>query len=83
MEKGKRVIRQAPIILVNDRLIVWLVEAAIRYIGNAVSVPTLQSTPVLFPFDFDQPLTYVILNCPALELRTEGLNNQFVAIRGN
>lgn len=83
MEKGKRLVRLAPITLANDQLIVWLVEAAIRYTGKAVSVPTLQSLAVLYPFLFEQPLTYILSNCPELELRLEGSNNQFVALRAN
>ncbi len=83
VEKGKRLIRLAPKTLGNEQLIVWLTEAVIRYIGKAVSVTNLQSIAVLFPFVFEQPLTYVISNCPTLELRSEGSNNQFVALRAN
>ena len=83
VEKGKRLVRLIPKTLSNEQLIVWLTEAAIRYTGKAVSVTNLQSIAVLFPFVFDQPLTYVISNCPALELRSEGSNNQFVTLCAN
>ncbi len=82
IENGKRLIRLAPIILPNDQLVVWLIEAAIRYTGKAVSVPVLQSMAVLYPFFFDQPLAYAVSNCPALELRSEGSSSQFVALNG-
>lgn len=81
VEKGKRLIRRAPITLSNDQVVVWLVEAALRYTGKAVSVPTLQSMAVIYPFVLDQPLAYVVSNSPILELRSEGSSNQFVALR--
>lgn len=71
-DKGKRLIRRAP---------VWLVEAVLRYTGKAVSVPSLQSMAVIYPFVLDQSLAYVISNYPTLELRSEGSSNQFVGLR--
>jgi hypothetical protein len=79
--KGKRVIRLAPKVIDNDELSAWLIEAAVRYTGKPLSVPTLQSLPVLFPFTLTRPLAYVISNSPTLELRSEGPGNQFVALR--
>lgn len=81
LAKGKRVIRLAPKIINNDALTAWLIEAAVRYIGKPVSVPTLQSLPVLFPFTLTRPLAYVISNSPNLDLRSEGPSSQFVALR--
>jgi hypothetical protein len=81
VEKGKRLIRRAPMTLTNDQAVAWLVEAALRYTGKAVSVPTLQSMTVIYPFVFDQSLAYVVSNSLNLELRSEGSNNQFVALR--
>jgi hypothetical protein len=75
VEKGKRLIRRAPITLSNDQAVVWLVEAALRYTGKAVSVPTLQSMAVIYPFVLDQPLAYVVSNSSTLELRSEGSSN--------
>jgi hypothetical protein len=40
VEKGKRVIRLAPTTIDNDELTAWLIEAAVRYTGKPVSVPT-------------------------------------------
>ena len=74
-------IRLAPTTIDNDELTAWLIEAAVRYTGKPVSVPTLQSMPVLFPFTLTQPLAYVISNSPNLDLRSEGPSSQFVALR--
>ncbi|MCB4322568.1 hypothetical protein KOE80_10195 [Alcaligenes sp. 13f] len=81
VEKGKRVIRLAPTVIDNDELTAWLIEAAVRYSGKPVSLPSLQSLPVLFPFTLTQPLGYVVSNSASLSLRAEGPSNQFVALR--
>jgi len=83
VEKGKRVIRLAPTPIHRDELTVWLIEAAVRYVGKPVSVNSLQSLPVLFPFSLTRPLAYLVSNCPHLDIRSEGPNNQFVALREN
>jgi hypothetical protein len=80
-KNSKRLIRQLPMSLHHEQIVVWLVEAALRYTGKAVPVPTLQSMAAIYPFVLDQPLAYVISNCPTLELRSEGPSNQFVALR--
>ncbi len=81
VEKGKRVIRLAATTIDNDELTAWLIEAAVRYAAKPVSVPSLQSLPVLFPFTLTRPLAYVVSNSANLMLRSEGPNNQFVALR--
>jgi hypothetical protein len=43
--------------------------------------PYILSTAALYPFTFDLPLAYVIANCDALELRSEGPSQQFVALQ--
>ena len=81
VEKGKRVVRLAPTTIDNDELTAWLIESAVRYAGKPLSVPSLQSLPVLFPFTLSRPLAYVVSNKPNLDLRSEGPSNQFVALR--
>jgi hypothetical protein len=81
VEKGKRVIRLAPTAIDNDELTAWLIEAAVRYSGKPVSVPSLQSVPALFPFTLTRPLAYVVSNSENLSLRSEGPSNQFVALQ--
>ncbi|CAE6773141.1 hypothetical protein R75777_03993 [Paraburkholderia nemoris] len=81
VDKGKRIIRLAPTTVDNDELTAWLIEAAVRYAGKPVSVPTLQSLPVLFPFTLTRPLAYVVSNSKNLSLLSEGPSNQFVALR--
>ena len=80
-EKGKRLVRLSPIRLADDKTIAWLIEGALRYTGRAVSVPTLQSMSVIYPFALDRPLTYLMSTSPCLELRSEGPSNQLVDLR--
>lgn len=81
-ETAKRVIKHQVVLIEDDELTAWLIEAAVRYVGKSVSVPSLQSLPVLFPFTLTRPLAYVVSNSPNLELRSEGPSNHFVTLRG-
>ena len=80
-ENGKRLIHQTPLTLTEEKLVVWLVEATLRYAEKALSVSTLQSMAVIYPFAINLPLAYVLSNSQTLELHTEGSGNQLVALR--
>lgn len=81
VEKGKRLVRLAPMALSNEQLVSWLVEAAVRYAGKALAVSTLKSHAVLYPFELGPSLSYVIAHSPTLDLRSEGSGNPLVALR--
>lgn len=81
VEKGKRVIRLAPAVVEDDELTMWLIEAALRYAGKPLAITSLQSQPVLFPFNLTQPLAYLVSNSERLAVRAEGPGNRFVALR--
>lgn len=81
VDKGKRLVRKAPVTLSDEQVVTWLVEAVIRFTGKAVAVPNLQSMAVLYPFVLDQSLAYAVSISKNLELRSEGSNAQFVALR--
>jgi hypothetical protein len=81
VEKRKRLVRLPTRSLTEDKAIQWLVEAALRYHGKAVSLAALQSIPVIYPFALKQPLGYLISNSPMFEVRSEGPSNQLVALR--
>lgn len=80
-ETAKRVIKLDAILVEDDELTAWLIEAAVRYAGRPVSVLSLQSLPVLFPFSLTRPLAYVVSNSLNLSIRSEGPSNQLVALR--
>lgn len=80
VEKGKRVLRLAPAVVENDELTVWLIEAAVRNAGRPLAIPSLQSLPVLFPFSLVRPLAYLVSNNDYMAVRSDGPNNQYVAL---
>jgi hypothetical protein len=81
VEKGKRLVRQSSIAMRNEQAVAWLIEGALRYVGRAMPVTTLQSLTVLYPFTLGSTLSYVLSKSPSLEMRSEGGGNQFVALR--
>lgn len=81
VEKGRRLLRQAAIPLSNERLIAWLVEGALRYVGRAVPITTLQSQAVLYPFVLQQSLAYALSKRPEFEVQAVGNGNQVVGLR--
>ncbi|WP_198494068.1 hypothetical protein, partial [Escherichia coli] len=38
-EKDKRLVRMQPVVLNNEQMVAWLIEAALRYVGKSLSVP--------------------------------------------
>jgi hypothetical protein len=80
-EKGKRVCRLAPIVIDDDELTAWLVEAVLRYAGKPQTISSLQSQPTLFPFNLTPPMAYLASNSEHLVTRSDGTRNQFVALR--
>jgi hypothetical protein len=81
VEKGKRLVRMKPIVVSNDKAVAWLIEAALLYVGKAVSIPTLSSIAVLYPFVLDQPIAYLASKSPNLEVRSEGAGHQLITLR--
>jgi len=81
-DKGKRLIRRPQITVHDDIAIAWLIEAALRYSGKAVSVASLPALAVIYPFVLDRPLGYVASHSPTLELRSEGAGHQAVVLAG-
>lgn len=80
-ETAKRVIKRQAVLIQDDELTAWLIEAAVRYAGKPIPVPSLQSLPVLFPFTLTRPLAYLASNSPDLVLRSEGPSSQFVELK--
>ena len=81
VDKGKRLIRLPARMLNDPQSVSWLVESALRYEGKAISLTTLQSKAVLYPFSLPQPLAYIVSRSPVLEIWSEGSGQQFVALR--
>ena len=65
----------------DDALTAWLIEAALRYANKPLAITSLQSQPVLFPFNLTQPLAYLVSNSEHLAVRSEGPGNRLVVLR--
>lgn len=81
-EKGKRLVRRPKLSIHNTKAVAWLVEACVRYVRRPLRVPSMDSNPVAYPFNFGSSLSYVLSNSADLELRSDSMNNQVVGIKG-
>lgn len=80
-EENKRLFKKPELIIDNEELTGWLIEAALRYNGKPINISSLQSLPFLYPFKFTQSLMYLISNNSNLLVNSAGFNNQFVSLR--
>jgi hypothetical protein len=80
VEKGRRLLRTPKILVDDPQLVCWLLEAALRYYGKPLSLAAVQHFPVLFPFNIEGSLAYLVSTSQHIELRTEGPHNQFAAL---
>lgn len=81
VENGKRLKRLPQRKVSDEKVIRWLVEAALRFTGKAMPVTSLPTMAVIYPFQIDQSLPYVLSKSDTIELRAEGPSNQFAALR--
>jgi hypothetical protein len=79
--QGKRLARMPKVSVSEPKLISWLVEACIRYSGRPLSVATLESCPVIFPFEMVGAIPYTLSNSDSVELRTTGGRDQVADIK--
>jgi len=79
--RGQKIARKEAIRLSDDRVVAWLIEAALRYAGRAIPASTVGSMAVLYPFALERPLAMVMTQAHALELRYHGPGEQVVDIK--
>lgn len=80
LERGKVIVRQAPVKLQGSSMVAWLVEACLRYTGRALSVTNIESSPLIFPFDLGGSTAYLLSRSSALEVRVDSGSNQIVGL---
>lgn len=80
-DQGRRIVRREALMIHDETLVTWLIEAAIRYAGKALPVATLQSATVLYPFGLAGSLNFLIANSGLLDLRSDGSGAQIAALR--
>jgi hypothetical protein len=81
IDNGKRLVRCEKLTVIDPPVVEWLVEAVLRFKGKPLSVPTLQTVPVIFPFRLEPSLAYIASKSMILELRSEASSDQFVTLR--
>ncbi len=78
---GKRLVRNKKISLQGSPVTSWLIEACLRHSGRHLAVTSLDTNPVIYPFELGNSLSYLLSNQPTLEVRTDGTGNQVVSLR--
>jgi len=79
-KKGKQIVRKQPIDLESSAVIPWIVEACLRYAGRSLSIATLESNPLLYPYRLGGSLAYLLSGYEAIEMRVDSAGNQVVVL---
>ena len=79
-KKGKQIVRKQPIVLESSAVIPWIVEACLRYAGRSLSIATLESNPLLYPYRLGGSLAYRLSGYQAIEMRVDSAGNQVVVL---
>ena len=79
-KKGKQIVRKPPIDLESSAVIPWIVEACLRYAGRSLSIATLESNPLLYPYRLGGSLAYRLSGYQAIEMRVDSAGNQVAVL---
>ncbi len=80
---GKRIKQIKPLEIDCEEVMLWLMEALIRYLNKPIPLDFFNSSPALFPFIFKNSSSYYVARSKFLELRTESGSQQFVGLKSN
>jgi hypothetical protein len=81
VNKGKRVVRKPKTRVQEPAIIAWFVEACVRHSGRPLSVATIESHPVVFPFELKGRISYALSRSRTIELRSAGARDHVVDLR--
>lgn len=79
--KGKRLVRKPQLLLDDAKVAVWLVEACVRYSSKPLAVATMDTSPIVYPFQFGNSLSYSLSKSCSLDLSSDSMSNQMVNLR--
>lgn len=82
VDSGKRLTRKGRLGIGSGAATSWLIEACLRYAGRPLSIASLDTNPVIYPFELGSSLSYLVSTGPTLEVRTDGAGNQVVSLKG-
>lgn len=80
-QNGKRLVRNPRIGVESNLTTAWLVEACLRYAGRPLSISSIDSNPVIYPFELGGSLPYTLSSACRLEIRSEGMSVQVVDLK--
>ncbi|MBZ9908080.1 hypothetical protein LB557_18885 [Mesorhizobium sp. BR115XR7A] len=80
MENSKRLVRKSKMRLNGSPISVWLAEACMRYMGRGFPVTSLETSPIIYPFELSSSITYLLSKSTSLEIHTDSAGNQIVAL---
>ena len=78
---GKRLERKVKIDIEASAAASWLVEACLRYGGRPLSIASLDTNPVIYPFNLGSSLSYLLSTVSTLDVRRYGTGNQVVSLK--
>jgi hypothetical protein len=81
VKTGNRLVRLPNITLKNENAVSWMIESVLRYHQKAVSLSSIQSSSVIYPFAFDLSVGYVLSKSQVLAVRLEGPGHQLIDLR--
>lgn len=80
-ESDGRTISRRPPSEVNDgRVVEWLAEACLLYVGHELSASRLSAHPTMFPCKFGSTSTYSLSRSESLAIRTDGAGNHVFGV---
>jgi hypothetical protein len=79
-EMRKRIVRKQAIDLHGSPVAAWLAEACLRYARRPLSVASIESSPIIYPFALGGSTSYLLSQSPVLEMRTDSTGNQVVGV---
>ena len=81
-KENKRVIvRREPVCIRGSAMTSWLVEACLRYIGGSISLTGLENHHLMYPFNFDESISYALYNSEFIGLRCNFRNDQVAFLK--
>ena len=75
LERGRRIVRKAPVDLGGSQVAAWLAEACLRYAGQPLSVVGLHSNPIIFLFALGGSTASLLSKSPSREIRSDSTGN--------
>jgi hypothetical protein len=77
-KNGKRIERKRTIDLKSSDVASWLAEACLRYVGRALPVASIESSPAIYPFALGGSPAYLLSKSIALEMRVDSTGNRII-----